>query len=188
MGNHVVYNGLLLDECDFGLDKTATADDVVETVTEHLDQRFAPDFDDTTPIVDVKALVLERHDLSIDLRCGSKYIPWFEPDLGFAETMIKQCVSEGLPQDLAEAVVRSGDLASAEDEFLRQVHNHLRGRRYAHAVHLTACLPRLYDSGLPMVRHESWFEMMGSDEMYDFRIANYGSGTRLLAILAFDWG
>lgn len=188
MGNLLTYAGLLLDECDFGINATATAAEAVEIVSEHLEERFAPEIESTPPIVGVRGVTLERLDVSITRDHALAGLPWIGQGLGFRETMIQACITAGLPRPLAEAVVTSADFSAVEADLLEQIQSRLKARQYARAAQLTDCLPRLSVTGLPMVRHESWVDRSGGDEMYDFRIANYGPGTRLLALLEFDWG
>ncbi len=199
MGNYIVHKGILLDECDFRgaprMHVSGLADRISDYLAQefdHVDVIFDEDFDGTNdmPTYALEGIAFERFDTSYiaDPDHWLARREWVLPGLGFRQIMRAELKKLEIPHELAVQVLCS-PTAEYVEQYLRQaICEQVTQGNYSWAEDLMASLADISTVGLPSIRTAGHFSNSGPSQILDFRNANYGPGTRILAELSFNWG
>ncbi len=193
MGNHIVRKGILLDECDFRgaarMHLAGLADRIADYLAQEFDKRHVDDINDV-PTYALDGIAFERFETShiADADNGMSRREWIRPGLGFKQVMLAELEKLETPHDLAIQVL-SSSTAEEVERYLRQaVCEEVMQGNYVWAEDLMASLCDISAVGLPCIRTAEHFSTAGFSQLLDFRKANYGPRTRILAEISFNWG
>lgn len=186
MGNYTVSKGILLDERDFEGAPHAGLESLAERIHDHLADEF--ELEEGWPLLEVLGVASERFDGTHIFGFESTRPQWIDAEGDFRSALLAEYERLRLPEP--EALLRLAETApTAVEPGLRQkICEQVLAGAYRHAERLMSALADIREVRLPGIRTEDHFSREGDEELLDFRQANHGPGTRLLAEIAFNWG
>ncbi len=185
MGNITINKGLLLDERDLDGRPHAGLESLAERIHDHLALELEPE---DWPLLEILGVASERFGATHCFPFDNARPRWISATGDVRSALLAECRRLGLPD--SEALLEMADTApgAIAPRLRAGVCAHVMAGEDGAAQNLLCALAGLGKSGLPGVLDRASFSNAGDETLHDFRSADHGPGTRLLAEIAFNWG
>ena len=185
MGNYVNTFGILLDEQDLPSFPHTSCDALAETVENILHGEFANE--DDWPAFEFYGIASERFGTSSMFE-ESKHIRLLKSEGTFLDALTNVFNAADVPDPAAFAQQIKDGTENMRAQLVRKAHEYLDEGWYYQAERAAAALRSMKATGMPGIKAETYFNSFGDEGVFDFRKADRGSGTRLLAEIGFNHG
>ena len=186
MGNITINKGLLLDERDLDGLPHAGLESLAERIHDHLVNEF--EAEDGWPLLEILGVASERFGATHCFPFEDARPQWIAATGNVRSALLAECQRLGLPDPEALLDMAHTAQGAIETRLRARICEHVMAGEDGAAENLLCALAGLGESGLPGVLDRTSFSDAGDEMLHDFRTADHGPGTRLLAEIAFNWG